>query len=76
MFVDWWMLFVLAVLTGAWSELRNFQGRRSGYVNGVTDGANTALSILIKDNVVTVKDGKIVPYKEEKSYVRRKTNKQ
>lgn len=75
MFLEWWMLGILAAMTGVWAEYRNIMGRGEG----VKMGATAMLQILLEDKVITIdSDGIIRPktsYREKSSATKRTTAK-
>lgn len=79
MFLDLWMIGILIAMSAFWAEYRNIVGVRQGRVQGVTDGANAMLHLLVEDKIIMIdSDGKIRPrasYKEKLSATERSTTK-
>lgn len=79
MFLDWWMIGVLIVITALWAEYRNVVGVRQGRHKGITDGATAMLHILVEDKVIMIDgDGKIRPrtsYREQINAAKRTATK-
>lgn len=58
MFLEWWMIGIIAIATGLWSEYRNIVGRGTG----VNQGAAAMLQILLEDKIIDIDEsGKIKP---------------
>lgn len=56
MFLDWWMLVVLAIVTGIWSEYR--------WYKGISQGATSTIMILADQNLIKIgKNGEVVGLK-------------
>jgi len=63
MFLQYWMLGVLIILTGLWAEYRN----RVGFRSGVSVGMETTLWTLKEKDIIDIDSkGKILPkFKQE-----------
>lgn len=61
MFLEYWMLGVLAVLTGAWAEYRNLMG----YRKGVHDGVKALIVVLQNNNVIDIDDAGTIKAKKQ-----------
>lgn len=65
MFLEWWMIVIVAIMTGLWAEYRNIKGREEGFTNGVREGAKTMLHILLQDKIIAIDDeGTIHPVQQ------------
>lgn len=63
MFLQYWMLGILIILTGLWAEYRN----RVGFKSGVSIGMKTTLWTLKEKDIIDIDaTGKILPkFKQE-----------
>jgi len=63
MFLQYWMLGILIILTGLWAEYRN----RVGFRSGVSVGMEKTLWTLKEKNIIDIDSkGKILPkFKQE-----------
>jgi len=63
MFLQYWMLGILIILTGLWAEYRN----RVGFRSGVSVGMETTLWTLKEKDIIDIDSkGKILPkFKQE-----------
>lgn len=67
MFLEYWMLGILAILTGVWAEYRN----RVGHRQGIHEGIKTLLDILSESDIIEIDNkGMIKPKIQETADVR------
>jgi hypothetical protein len=67
MFLEYWMLGIVAILTGVWAEYRN----KVGYRQGIHEGIQSLLTILTEGDIIEIDNkGIITPKSQETIDVR------